>query len=443
MRKRIFTAILLGCIPFCLLNAQSQQEGTLSLSIEQAQKYAIEHNYLMKNASLEIKKAEATKWYAISTMLPQATGALDYTSMLGYEMTMEMPIGANPITGEVITNTIKIPTKPTSNFTVQAAIAVSGAQIISSTLGKIAVEMQKTNHQKTEQDIRTQVYRVYFAILAMENTLELMHQNMKNMLILEKSAQKAVDVGVSEQTDVDLISVQVSSLQNGISAIQRHLEVLYNSLRLLLGVSMNTQISLSETIKEILDVEYTYKLLQEGFSFSNNLDYQLVEKSTLLAKKQVRLNEWSYGPTFSAFYQYTAKIQKTNFDMSPPNVAGFSLNFPIFSSGGRFVKVKEAKYNFQVALNSLKMLKDHLEVQNKQLRYNLLSGLEDYETQEKTIEVSQRVFNSISNKFQHGIASSLDVTQSSMSLINAQSNYIQAMLNLVNAQIELEKLLNK
>ena len=41
------------------------------------------------------------------------------------------------------------------------------------------------------------------------------------------------------------------------------------------------------------------------------------------------------------------------------------------------------------------------------------------------------------------MASSLDVTNSGTNLISAQSTYVQSLLEIVNAQISLEQLLNK
>ena len=63
--------------------------------------------------------------------------------------------------------------------------------------------------------------------------------------------------------------------------------------------------------------------------------------------------------------------------------------------------------------------------------------------QKLNIDVSQRVFESTSNKFEYGHASALELTNASMTLLTAQSDYVQAILSLVNAQIELKKLLNK
>ena len=81
-------------------------------------------------------------------------------------------------------------------------------------------------------------------------------------------------------------------------------------------------------------------------------------------------------------------------------------------------------------------------VQERQLRFNLVSAYENYQNQNDNINVSQRVFNNILNKYKVGMSSSLDVTNASNNLITAQSNYIQAVMELVNAQLELENLLN-
>jgi outer membrane protein TolC len=83
-----------------------------------------------------------------------------------------------------------------------------------------------------------------------------------------------------------------------------------------------------------------------------------------------------------------------------------------------------------------------LSIQDRQLRYNLASAVENYNLQKENIEVSQRVFESMSRKFKYGTASSMDINQASNNLISAQNNYVQSMLSMLNAQIALEALLN-
>jgi outer membrane protein TolC len=263
---------------------------------------------------------------------------------------------------------------------------------------------------------------------------------------LYESTLNAVKVGVAEQTDADQISVQVSSMQSGINITKRSLEMLYNSLALQLGQGVNCKITLTQTLDDLLNVDVTMKLLQTDFDLSQNYDYQLLIKNTELSKKQITLAAMEYVPTVSAYYQYSAKeyfSDEPTMNMTAPNVVGVSVKVPIWSSGRRASSVVEKKIAYQTAQNKLADTENALRVQDKQLRYNLSSAYENYQTQTKNLDVSQRVFDNISKKYEQGYASSTDVTNSSMSLLTAQSNYISAMLEMVNAHIDLKKLLNK
>ena len=93
-------------------------------------------------------------------------------------------------------------------------------------------------------------------------------------------------------------------------------------------------------------------------------------------------------------------------------------------------------------MNTKQQTEDGLRVQYNQLRYDLATALETYDIQSRNLEVTQRVFNNVAEKYRYGRASSLEVTTASTDIISAQSNYIQAVMSVVSAQISLENLLN-
>jgi outer membrane protein TolC len=157
---------------------------------------------------------------------------------------------------------------------------------------------------------------------------------------------------------------------------------------------------------------------------------------------QIGLEKAAALPNVSAVYNYTYKIAKSTFDMSPNHVIGLQANIPLFASGQRYVRTKQAKINLEKAKNNHDLLTENLLLQEKQLRFNLNSAIEALEQQKEAMDVAQRVFESITRKYQYGTASSLDVTTANTSLLQAQSNYINAMMDVLTAQTELEKLLN-
>ena len=427
MKKKIclmLLQVLIGC------TALWAQDSIMTLTLDEAQKVAKEHNRTLKNASLDVQKAEATRWQTIASMLPQVNGSLDYQNMCGYKMSL---------------GGMDIAMPPSGTLGITAALQFSGAQVVGAYLGTIAMKMADISLKQTEQQIGNQVKSIYYSILAMERTVNLLEQNLENLRTLHRTTQNSVDVGVAEQTDADQLSVQVATMETTISSTKRSLEMLYNSMRLQLGVAPEQRISLSQSIEELINFENALSLLSEEFVIDNNYNYQLLKENTRLAKQQVHMKEWAYGPTITAAYQYSAKkyfSDERTMNMTPPNAISISLSVPIFSSGRNFTGVKEAKLAYKKQLNTLADTEDGLNIQHSQLKYNLSSAYESFDTQKKNVEVSQRVFSNISNKYEHGMASSLDVTNSGSNLISAQSSYVQALLELVNAQIELEELLN-
>jgi len=434
MQKKIIIiiAFIVASLPLVAQESLVAADSlNLSLTLKEAEDYALEHNRTLQNASLDVKKAYAARWQTIASMLPQVNASFDYSNMCGYEMA-------------IMGQHIAMP--PSGTFAVKTSVALTGSQIVATLLNNIAIEMSDISVKKTEQNITSNVASLYMSILAMEKISGLLDLNLKNLEKLHQSTLNAVNIGVAEPTDADQISVQVSSMQSRINSTNRSLEMLYNSLALQLGRGVEYKLTLTQSFTDVMNADAAIELLYTDFNLAQNYDYQLLQKNTELSKKQITLAAMDYVPTVSAFYQYSAKeyfSDEPTMNMTAPNVVGFSLKVPIWSSGRRASVLTEKKIAYQKAQNQLLDTENALRVQDKQLRYNLTSAYENYQTQTKNLEVSQRVFDNISQKYEHGYASSTDVTNSSMSLLTAQSNYVSAMLEMVNAHIELKKLLNK
>jgi len=414
------------------LTASAQQ--ALRLSLGEAQQYAVEHNATMKNADLDMKKAEYDRWKTLSSMLPTVKAGFDYQNMCGYKM--EMHMGGQ---------SISLPMDPTGSLSVTAAVAVTGAQIVGVMLQDIAKEMTDISRQQTELNTRSQVKSVYVSILVMEQTATLLDSSLANIERLAAVSQSAVDVGAAEQVDADKIQVQAATLKSNINATKRSIQMLRNSLLLQLGADVNATVELTTPVEAILNVNDAAQLLGETFHPENNYDYRLLEQNEKLAERNVTMAWMDFTPTLSAYYQFSKKYHygETGMDMTPPNMVGFSISLPLVTSGTRYSNVKSSKIALQETQNTRRQAEDGLQVQYNQLRYDLASALETYDIQRRNLDVTQRVFTNIAEKYKYGRASSLEVTTASNDIIAAQNSYIQAAMNVISAQTALEILLNK
>lgn len=409
----------------------AQEKTTLNLSLEQAKEYAVEHNRTLMNASLDIRKAEASRWQAIASLLPQVKGSVDYSNYCGYKMdlggmSMSMP--------------------PFATFGLMTSIGFSGASIVGIQIADISRKMADISLEKSEVDIKSQVQQIYYSALVVEETISLLEKNLASLTSLYRITQTSVDVGVTEQTEADQLAVQVATMESGINSTKRSLELAYNSLRMLLCVDKDVEIVLTDALESMFNRDRINALFDETFILERNHDYQLLAQSTELARKQISLTGWSNGPVLSIYHQYSAKHyfrDEQTFNMTPPNMIGANLSIPIFTFGKTTAAVKDAKLAYEKQLNTMADTELALNLQHRQLLFNLSSNLEKFEDQQKSVTVAQRVFDNISRKFEQGVASSLEVTNANTSLVNAQSNYVQAMLEVLEARLELEKLLNK
>ena len=404
--------------------------ATLNLSLAEAQDYALETNRSLKNASLAVQKAYAQRWQTIASMLPSADLSWGYTSMMGYKMNF----GGMPI---------EMPDNGTLGVT--AAVGINGQAIVGALLNNVAIDMQKLNLQQSEDNLRANVKTSYASVLVLQNVVTLLESSLANIEQMAEMTQRSVEVGAAEQTTADLIQVRVNTLKNNINANLRSTQLALNALKVLLDVPANTELVLTSTLEDFLSAEAVLKLLGYDFALENNLNYQLLEKNVELAKKNVHMAGWAYGPTVALAYQYSKKDyfgEKEGFNMTPPNAVSLNISMPLWSSGKRAAGVVEKKIALEEARNTFAETANNLGIQNEQLRYNLQNGYETYMNEKDNMEVTQRVFESTTNKFNQGAASNLDLVNASNDLITAQSSYVQAVLTLVNAQVELEKFLN-
>ena len=415
-------------------SADEAAPTVLSLSLKEAQDYAIKQNRTLRNASLAVQEEYAKRWQTIAAMLPQVDGSYSYSNYLGYSATLSM-MGKD----------VNINMPNVGALGVTASMGLNGQGIVGVLLNNIAIDMKKLSLEKSESELRGNVMGSYVSVLALQSITNLLDSSLANIQGLEQMTQYAVEAGAAEQTAADQIRVRVNALKTSINNQKFSIELATNSLKVLLDVPVETELVLTESLETLLSPERVISLLGENFAIENNLNYQLLQKQVDLAKKNVHMAGWAYGPTLSVGYNYINQhyYGEGGMRMTPPNTVQLSVRMPLWSSGKRAAGVVEKKIALEEAKNTLSETTDNLAIQYRQLCFDLTNAYETYLNEKDNIEVTQRVFNSATEKFKWGASSNLELTNASNDLINAQSTYVQAMLSLINAQSELEEFLNK
>ena len=412
---------------------QHATPSSLSLSLSEAQDYAVQQNRSLRNASLAVQQAYAQRWQTIAAMLPQLDGSYTYNNYCGYSATMSM--GGASID-------INMPNVGALGLT--ASMGLNGQAIVGVLLNNIAIDMQRLNYEIGEDELRANIKLSYASVLVLEDIVSLMDSSLINLQRVAEMTQRSVDVGAAEQTSADQIQVRVNTIKDNINSQKRNVSLALASLKVLLDVPAETEISLTTRLEELLTADAVMQLLGEEYLKERNLNYQLLQKNVELAEKNVHMAGWAYGPTVSLAYNYTNQqyYGEGGMRMTPPHLVQLSVRMPLWSSGKRAAGVVDKKIALEAARNTLAETTDNLDIQYQQLRYELQNAYESYLTQKTNLDVTRRVFESTTNKFNYGRNSNLELVNASNDVITAQSTYVQAVLTLVQANVELEKFLN-
>ena len=77
-----------------------------------------------------------------------------------------------------------------------------------------------------------------------------------------------------------------------------------------------------------------------------------------------------------------------------------------------------------------------LEVANARIDYQ--SALERVESQQRNMDLAERIYTTTQIKYKEGVGSSLEISQAEQSLFAAQRNHLQALFDLLIAKLSLD-----
>lgn len=419
----IFTLLLTGN------SVKAQVE--MHLSLDSAKIYALEHNKNLINAGLAVDEAGQRLKETIAQGLPQIDASLDYSNFFGSTATLGAMSG------------FEITFSPTSNLSLSVGqLIFSGSYIVGVRTARLLTEISEVGLERSEQEIKAQIAHAYHIALISMKSRYFIEANLENMRDVLVKTRAMVDAGIADELDYDQLNVQANMLEIALSGAERQVVMAGNMLRLQMGVDSGTEIILTDNLEDIVTSSDFQRSIATQFSVNENLDFQIMQLQKAVSGKQVDLQRAAYLPTVMGFYNYTEKLMKPEFDIQPKHVIGLNVSIPIFSSGLRQARVNQARINLQVTENQMDLLTEQLMIQEVQLRFNLNNAIEQYESQQANVEVAQRVFENIRLKYQQGLLSSLNLTSANNNYLQAESSYISSVLQLLDAQVELDKLLN-
>jgi outer membrane protein len=442
--KNLITLIVILLLQFNTVFSQS------NYSLKEAQEYALKNNAQVKNALLDIEKAQKKIWETAAQGLPQVSGSVDYTYMPTVPVMQMQAVTygeLQPDNHTVLLNTMDVPiklgVKNSFTFTATASqLVFSGSYIVGLQTSKTFKTLSEQSLKMTENDVRENVANSYIMVLAAEENKTLLTSTSENMHKTLNELKAMLKEGLIENTDVDQLQYTVTSIDNAVKMLERQTEIAYRLLKFQMGMDLNADLSLTDKLENIINSISMESLTSGRVDLSKNMTMQLLNTQETLQESMLKLQKSAYLPTLAAFYQHQEKPNKADFDFTFPDIVGASLSVPIFSSGMRNARVAQAKIDLEKTLNSKEMAVQGIKLEAQQAQITLQSAYDNYLNEKANQDLAKKIYDKTLIKYKEGMASSMELTQANSQYLSAQTNYFNALMEVLQAKHKLDNITN-
>lgn len=429
-----------------LLSLQiTAQEETLNLSLQEAIDYAIKNNTSAKNATLDIAAAEKQKWETTAIGLPQISAKIDYNNWLKQQVSL-IDINNDGIEDELVFGTSQ-----TLNATATLnQLLFDGSYLVGLQSAKVFLEISKNAKDKTDLEVRKATINAYGNVLLSQESISIY---LSNITILEKNLRETKAIfenGLTEEENVEQLQITLKQVTSGYKNALRLNSIAHQMLNITLGVVLNTNVNLTETLEVLAFNNVDLELLNTSDEIKSTIDYKIAVNDKRSKELLLKLEKTKALPSLSAFINggYAGNNEEFNFLTKEQrwfgsSLIGVSLNVPIFSSGQRSAKTQRARINLEKAENNLSETEKQLKFQVATAKSNYQFAIEQFNTSKESLTLAERIEQKNQTKFFEGITSSFDLRQAQQQLYSTQQEYLQAMLEVINNKVTLETLLNK
>jgi outer membrane protein len=432
MNLRLSMLILaIFAIKYIGIGQEIEQKDTLKLSLKDVQNYALEFNRNIKSAKIDIEMAKKKVWETTAMGLPSVTFTADYQHQF---VVPEMSIaeGAPPI---------KLGVNDNTTFKLQATqLIFSGEYIVGLQASKVYKELSEKSLVSSELKTTETVSTSYYLVLVLDENLTILKESASLLSKTLSDITKMHEQGYTEDKDVDQMKINLSTLESSIISLEGQRKVSDQLLKLQMGMDIDKPVVLTDSLASFISQgDYNQEPV---FSLENSINYKLLETQESLMSLSLKREKWKFLPTVSAFYQHTQLLNEPVLNFTPKDIIGISASIPIFTSGQRLSKVKQAKLDLEKTQLTKEQASAGLILEFNTALNTYETAQKNHNTNKESMELSKKIYDKSLIKYKEGIISSMDLTQSQNQYLTSQGNYYKSVMEFLNAKAALDRILS-
>ncbi len=458
------------------LSAQKSSEVPV-FNLDQCMDYSLEHATDVQNAVLDELSAGYRVKETVGIGLPQVTGSVTAQKSPRLSRFFSTYDPANPgflsdegaealqdagaQTGDVyaVENFFQLPASGDASLSINQLI-FNGSYIVGLQASKAYKDLAVKQKEYISGERKATVAKAYFGVLINDDRLDLARTSVDRLEKVYSNTVALKENGFAEKIDVDRLKVALNNAKSDLDNLQRLLKYSMNLLKFQMNYPQNEPLRIEGKIKDVVE--------QVSADFNNSIVYQdRRDYRVLLANKQLQelniKNKYAESlPVLSAFANVGYSTQSDDFgglfrrnsNFSEVGAAGpdkwyrysalgLSLNWSLFTGLQKRYQVQQQKVELDKIDNNIEMMENQIQLETLDSETSLVNALSKLAVQEENLELATSIFEISQKKYEEGVGSNLEVVEANTALIEAQTNYYNALFEAIVARVDLSRALGR
>ncbi len=331
-----------------------------------------------------------------------------------------------------------------ASFMIFDASFFSGLKAISK-----AKDLARREYEQTEFEIKQNVIDAYLLVAFTEKNTSYLEANIENLTKNLEESRALYENGFIEQLDIDRLELSLQSLEIELEKLSRSKAISKNLLKFQMNFPMDADIAITDDLDKLSDriALAQQQLVDKEYTYQNRPEYQTIEAGKRLNDLQIENIKSGYYPRLQGFINYSQQLFRNNlFDGDengwfPNSVVGASLTIPIYDGSRRKAQISQAKLDKEKVMVRQRSFENAMDLEVYNARETYKNALATVENRKKNMDLAQRIYDTTVEKYSAGVGSSVETSQAERELYTAQSNYTEAMYELITATFDLKRAL--
>ncbi len=436
VNKLILTAVVM--LNVFATNAQEAKSADFSLQAAIDYAYKNSPNYL--NAQNDVLMAKYKRKEVLGMAMPQITASVDMKNFL------EIPSSVVP--GQFFGGppgsfaAVQFGTTFQTQAGASASLLVFSADyLVGLKATKEYINLMNINVTRSKAELVSQVSKAYYGVLVNKERIKLLDANIIKLEKLLNDTKAFNKQGFVEQIDVDRLEVSYNNLLTEKQKIERFIVLSQNVLKFQMGYTGENLV-----LTDSLIITDNSEISLSKMDFVKRSEYQLLESQQRLNTINVKRLKFGYLPTLVAYgniaangfgndLEYVGYINK----YFQTRLIGATLSLNVFDGFQRHYKIQQAKLEFIKGENNLKNLKLAIELEETTAVLTYNNAVSSLQIQKRNLELAQNVYDVSQKKYAQGVGSNLEVINAQTSLKESQTNYANAVYDMLISKIDYLK----